>query len=133
MFVTAIIITYDSQPYYYYDGVYYLEATGGYTVVAPPTNITVKTVPDGTEKISLNDDVYYYFGGAFYVKTKDSYKVVEAPDGAVITNIPDGGKEVEIDGNKYVEFNKTYYQPLTQDGKNMYQVVTVDTSPSETE
>jgi hypothetical protein len=132
MFTAAVIITIESQPqpYYYYNGIYYVQATGGYTVVAAPTNITVNTLPEGMEKITLNSDEYYYFGGAFYVKTKDSYKVIEAPDGAIITNIPDGGEEVEIDGNKYVKYNNTYFQPLTQDGKNMYQVVAVsNTAP----
>ena len=129
--VTAVIVSVNSQPYYYDNGVYYMQSSGGYTVVNPPTNIVVNTLPEGVETIQLNEVTYYYFGGAFYAKTKDSYKVIPAPDGAVVTNIPEGGEEVEIEGNKYVFYNNTYFQPLSQNGKDMYQVVSMEEAPAE--
>jgi len=108
--------------------VYYVQSSGGYTVVYAPTNIVVVTLPEGMETIQLNDDSYYYFGGAFYVKENGKYRVIEAPDGAVITNIPEGGEEVEIGGNMYVVYNKTYYMPFSQNGKDLYQVVIMEDS-----
>lgn len=91
----------------------------------------VNTLPEGVEKIDLNDNTYYYFGGAFYIADKKSYKVVDAPSGAVVTNIPDGGSEKEIDDVKYVIYNHTYYQPLSQNGKDLYQVVIMDSDKTE--
>ena len=123
MAVTAIIVSVNNTPYYYDQGVYYTQSTGGYTVVNAPTNIVVNTLPEGVETIQLNDSTYYYFGGAFYIKENGKYKVIEAPDGAVVTNIPEGGEEVDIEGSKYVVYNTTYYLPFSQNGKDMYQVV----------
>ena len=123
MAVTAIIVSINSTPYYYDSGVYYTQSSGGYTVVNAPTNIVVNTLPDGVETIQLNDSTYYYFGGAFYVKENGKYKVIVAPDGAVVTNIPEGGEELEIEGKMYVVYHETYYLPMTQNGKDLYQVV----------
>ena len=127
MAVTAIVISYNNQPYYYDQGVYYVQANSGYTVVPPPVNITIVELPkEGVENIQLDDTVYYYFGVIFYTKSNTGFTVIEAPDGAVVTNIPEGGTEEEIEGNTYVVFNDTYFQPLTQDGKDVYQVVKME-------
>jgi hypothetical protein len=48
---------------------------------------------------------------------------VAAPAGAVITNLPDGATEKEVDGQKYMVYNDTYYQPISQDGSDAYEVV----------
>ena len=124
---TAIIISINNQRYHYHQGVYYVQGSGGYTVVDPPTNIVVNTLPEGFEKITLNGDEYYYFGGAFYVKEGSDYRVVDAPDGAVVTYIPEGAEEEMVDDEYFVIYNYTYYRPISQGGKNMYQVVVMET------
>lgn len=126
MYTTAVIVHYNSIPYYYDSGVYYVEASEGYETVEPPINITITSLPDGVEKIEYNDITYYYFGGTFYEKVSDGFKVIEAPDGAIVTNIPEGGEEVEIESVKYVVFNDIYFQPLSQDGADLYQVVLME-------
>nr|WP_255397272.1 DUF6515 family protein [Reichenbachiella sp. 5M10] len=65
----------------------------------------------------------HYYAGTFYTKSSDGFTVIVAPDGAIVQNIPDGGEEVEIEGQKYVKYNDTCFQSLTQEGKNVYQVV----------
>ncbi len=130
MATTAIIISLNNQPYYYDYGVYYVEADGGYNAVPPPTNIIVNTLPEGMETLKLNDDTFYYFGGAFYTKSGDDYQVIDAPDGAVIKNLPDGAEEQEISEQIYVVYHNTYYQPLLQDGENLYQVVSMEATDS---
>jgi hypothetical protein len=92
-------------------------------VVQAPVNITVVNIPSDFESVTINDDAYYYFGGTFYVKSDSGYTVVKAPDGAVVSKIPDGAEEIELEDKKYVVYNDVYYQPLVQDGVNVYQVV----------
>jgi hypothetical protein len=128
MAATAIIVSVNNASYHYDQGVYYTQSSGGYTVVNAPTNIVVNTLPKDMETIKLNDDTYYYFGGAFYIKENGKYKVIEAPDGAVVTNIPEGGEELEVEGEKYVVYNTTYYQPFSQNGKDLYQVVAMESA-----
>ena len=124
--VTAIIVSINNQRYHYDSGVYYTQSSGGYTVVNPPTNIVVNTLPEGAENITLDGASYLYFGGAFYVKENGKYRVIDAPDGAVITNIPEGAEEEEIGGENYVVYNYTYFKPFSQNGKDMYQVVAME-------
>jgi hypothetical protein len=131
--VTAVVVSIHDSHYHYDNGVYYTASSGGYTVVNPPTNIVVNTLPEGVEKITLNDVPYYYFGGAFYEASGDSYRVIDAPGGAVITNIPEGATEEDIEGTKYVVYNYTYFLPITQNGKDLYQVVTMEAYDPETD
>jgi hypothetical protein len=104
-------------------GVYYTQVSGGYNVVAPPVNIVIINLPSGFESIQFNGSTYYYYNGTFYAKTNNGYSVIKAPVGAVITNIPGGGKEEQVDGQNYVLLNNTYFLPIIQNGKNVYQVV----------
>ena len=46
--------------------------------------------------------------------------------GTVVENLPDGGEEVKIGDVTYVKIGETYYQPIVQDGQNMYEVVNVE-------
>ena len=59
----------------------------------------------------------------FYVKNKKGYQVIKAPVGAIVPAVPDGGKEQKIDGQTYMVYKDVYYQPIVQNGKNVYQVV----------
>jgi hypothetical protein len=45
--------------------------------------------------------------------------------GSVVSTLPEGGEEVKIGDVTYVKVGNTYYQPIQQDGKNMYEVVDV--------
>jgi len=127
MVTTAVIVSVSNQSYYYDQGVYYTQVSGGYTVVPAPVNIVVVELPDGVEMVPIDNTVtVYYFSGTFYTKTDDGYKVIVAPDGAIVTNIPEGGEEEEIGGQTYVVYNGVYFQPLSQDGKDVYQVVEME-------
>jgi hypothetical protein len=122
---TAVLVSLANQNYYYNQGIYYTQASGGYTVVAPPVNITVINLPQGLETIPYNGSTYYYFSGTFYSKSSNGYTVIKAPVGAVITNLPDGGKQEQVDGQNYVVYNNTYFLPIVQNGNNVYQVVEI--------
>ena len=126
MSATVVIVSYNSQPYYYDSGVYYVETFGGYTSVPPPANILVQELPEQVESVPADEFTYYYYGGVFYLKTDEGYQVIEAPDGAVVSKIPEGGEEVEVAGQKYVYYNNTYFQPSNQNGKEVYQVVVME-------
>ena len=74
----------------------------------------------------VGNDTYFYYGGVFYIYTGSGYQVVAAPIGAVVTQIPDGAVQQDIDGQTYLVYNNTYYQPITQDGQDAYEVVQVN-------
>jgi len=115
------------QQYYYDQGVYYIKEGEGYVVVQAPPGATVKVLPKETETVVINETTNnYYYGGTFYEKTGDEYKVVEPMAGSVVENLPEGGEEVKVGEVTYVKIGGTYYQPIKQDGKDMYEVVDVE-------
>jgi hypothetical protein len=52
--------------------------------------------------------------------------VVPPTAGAVVENLPEGGEEVRIGDVTYVKVGDVYYQPIEQDGEDMYEVVNVE-------
>jgi hypothetical protein len=127
MAATAIIVTVANQQYHYDQGVYYVSTNGGYTVVPAPVGATVTTLPPGYQTVVINETTNnYYYGGTYYEKGDKGYTVVPPTAGSVVENLPDGGKEVKIGEITYVKVGETYYQPIEQNGKNMYEVVDVE-------
>jgi hypothetical protein len=115
------------QDYYYDEGVFYLKVDGGYTVVAGPIGAVVPKLPKGYETAKLDDgSTNYYFAGTFYVKVDKGYKVVAPTAGTVVEHLPDGGEEVELGDIKYVKIGEIYFQPIQQDGKNVYEIASVE-------
>ena len=43
----------------------------------------------------------------------------------MVENLPEGGEEVTVGDQKYVKFGETYYQPIEEDGKSMWEIVEV--------
>lgn len=116
-----------ADEYWYDEGVFYLKGDGGYTVVSAPVGAIVKKIPTGFETITLEDKtVNYYYGGAFYEKNAKGYKVVPPTAGAVVEHLSEGGEEVKMGDVTYVKFGDTYYQPVQEGGKNMYEVADVE-------
>ena len=123
---TAIIVSINNQQYHYDQGVYYIQSNGGYTVVEAPVGATIKVLPENSETVVINQTTNnYYYGGTYYEKTDEGYTVVPPTAGTVIENLPEGGEEVKIGEITYVKLGDVYYQPIEQDGKNMYEVVEV--------
>ncbi len=122
----AIYFSLANQQYYYDQGVYYAPSGNGYSVVAPPIGAVVTYLPNGYQTIDMGDGVYYYYGGAFYLGQSNSYRVVPAPVGAVVTELPDGATQQVINGENYLLYNNTYYEPISQNGQDAYEVVQVN-------
>ena len=124
---TAIIVSVENQHYHYDQGVYYAQANGGYTVVQAPVGATITTLPPQSQTVVVNETTNnYYYGGTYYEKSDKGYTVVPPTAGTVVENLPDGGKEVKMGSQNYVKVGETYYQPIQQDGKNMYEVADVE-------
>lgn len=129
---TTIIVSVENQHYYYDQGVYYIKSDGGYTVVQAPVGATVTTLPEASQTVVVNETTNnYYYGGTYYEKTDKGYTVVPPTAGTVVENLPAGGEEVKIGDVTYVKVGDTYYQPIQQDGKNMYEVVNVEEDEGE--
>ena len=126
MAATAVIVSIHNQQYYYDRGVYYVESSGGYTVIEAPVGATVTVIPENSQTVIINETTNnYYYGGTFYEKTDEGYTVVPPTAGTVVESLPEGGEEIKIGDVTYVKVGEVYYQPIEQDGKNMYEVVEV--------
>ncbi len=126
---TAIIVTVANQQYHYDQGVYYAPSNGGYTVVQAPVGAVVTTIPSTAQTVAITGATTtnnYYYGGTFYEKSGGGYTVVPPTAGAIVTSLPEGGKETKVGDVTYVKYGDTYYQPIKQDGKDVYEVVKVD-------
>jgi hypothetical protein len=124
---TAIIVSVANQQYHYDQGVYYMPASGGYTVVSAPVGATITTLPTGSQTVVVNETTNnYYYGGTYYEKSGGGYTVVAPTAGSVVENLPEGGEEVRIGEVTYVKVGETYYQPIQQNGKSMYEVVQIE-------
>jgi Family of unknown function (DUF6515) len=124
---TAIIVAVESQQYHYDAGVFYASTNGGYTAVPAPVGAVVTTMPANTQTVVVNETTNnYYYGGTYYEKSDKGYTVVAPTAGTIVESLPEGGEEVTIGDQKYVKFGETYYQPIQQDGKSVYEVATVE-------
>jgi hypothetical protein len=124
---TAIIVSVNNQKYHYDNGVYYVQSGSGYTVVQAPVGATVTTLPPASQTVVINETTNnYYYGGTYYEKSEKGYTVVPPTAGTVVESLPEGGEEVKVGDQTYVKVGDTYYQPMQQDGKNMYEVVQIE-------
>lgn len=125
---TAIIVTVANQQYHYDQGIYYAPSNGGYTVVQAPVGAVVTTIPSTAQTVVVTGSTTnnYYYGGTFYEKSSKGYTVVPPTAGTIVASLPEGGKETKVGDVTYVKIGETYYQPIQQDGKDVYEVVKVD-------
>jgi Family of unknown function (DUF6515) len=113
--------------YWYDEGTYYIKSDGGYTVVAAPLGAKIKTLPSGYETITLEDNTKnYYYGGTFYEKSSTGYTVVAPIAGSVVEHVSEGAEEVKMGDITYLKMGETYYQPIQENGKDMYEVADVE-------
>ena len=109
-------------PYYYYDGVYYQPADGGYQEVYPPVGATVPEPPGGAIAIDAGGQTYYYAGGAFYLQQPDgTFAIAPTPIGVVVPELPPGAIQVAVKGTVAYQFNGIYYEPVFLNGITQYE------------
>jgi hypothetical protein len=86
----------DSDPYYYYGGVFYRPYNGGYEVTAPPIGATVPNLPSNAQSIIIDGVQYYEASGVYYQPDVDSsgrtVYIVVGRDGVLSTD--NGGGNV---------------------------------------
>jgi len=118
------------SPYYYADGVYYVQAGSQYTVVPAPVGATVEHPPAQVTNVYVNDENLGYSNGAYYKQEPPakeggdpSYKVVAPPVGATVETLPKDAKKTTIKGTEYYEYSGTYYQVFHSGSKVVYMVV----------
>jgi len=92
-------------------------------VVAPPIGAVVNYLPEGYETVYVGNDTFYYYAGTFYVSINPGFEVVQAPVGAVISQLPSGAVYQQINGEDILVYNNVYYQPISQNGYDAYEVV----------
>lgn len=61
--------------FYYYYGTYYVKAptNNEYITVAPPVGARVDALPDGYNKVYIEDKTYYEFESTYYKAVIDQY------------------------------------------------------------
>ncbi|MFC3880407.1 DUF6515 family protein [Algoriphagus namhaensis] len=125
--VTAVVVSVNNQDYHYDEGVFYVQDGDGYVVVEAPQGATVKVIPSDAKEVEVSPTVNnYYYGNTYYEKADGGYTVVPPPAGAVVDALPEGGEEVKIGDETYVKIGDTYYLPVQVDGKNMYEIASVE-------
>jgi hypothetical protein len=118
----AAVVGSGDASYYYDEGVWYLPDNDGYDVVSAPVGATIVALPAGATAVT--DDVYYY-GGVYYQRGSDGYTVVTPMAGTVVDNLPPGGEVVTLGDQTFVRFGDTYYQPISVDGQDKWEVVQI--------
>ncbi|QGY44631.1 hypothetical protein GM418_13445 [Maribellus comscasis] len=119
----AVVVHYQTRPYYYHSGVFYVSRSGAYVQVVPPVGIRVAVLPPKYVRVVVGPSVYFYATGVFYVKDVSSanYIVAKPPVGVVVATIPKEAAEVEFQGALCYEYNDVLYKPVPED--KSYQVV----------
>ena len=121
------MVSVNNQDYHYDEGVFYVQDGDGYVVVEAPQGATVKVIPSDAKEVEVSPTVNnYYYGNTYYEKADGGYTVVPPPAGAVVDALPEGGEEVKIGDETYVKIGDTYYLPVQVDGKNMYEIASVE-------
>ena len=125
---TAIIVSVNNQQYQYDQGVFYEESDGGYTAVEAPNGAVVSDIPKDAEQVTIEQNVTnnYYYGGTYYELSDGVYTVVPPTAGSLVETLPEGAEEVKMGDVTYVKYGETYYQPVSVDGKDMYEVVQIE-------
>ena len=62
----------DSNPYYYYGGVFYRPYNGGYQVTTPPLGAAVPSLPSNARSIMIDGVQYYEASGVYYQQSDDA-------------------------------------------------------------
>ncbi len=66
--------------YWFWSGVWYAPAAGGYVVVRPPNGIVVNALPDFRTVVLIGGITYLYLNGVYYrERTQGDYEVVPSP------------------------------------------------------
>lgn len=111
--------------YYYGNGTFYIDYSGGYIVVEGPIGYTVPSIPYNSLRLNYKGNTYYYFSGNFFVKnTDDYYQTVKPPIGIILPLMP-ANSIMTNDGNGNIvyQYGHTYYQPINRKGQLYYQVI----------
>jgi len=109
-------------PYFYWGGIYYQPAEGGYEEVYPPVGAQIPQPPEGSIEVYAGGQTYYYAGGAFYVQQPDGqFVIAPTPMGVVVPELPPGAVEVNFNGQVAYQFNGIYYRPVFVNGVTQYE------------
>ena len=118
------------SPYYYANGVYYVQSGSQYTVVPAPVGATVAHPPAQVTNVYVNDQDLGYSNGAYYEQQPPAkeggdptYKVVAPPIGATVQTLPKDAKKSTIGGIDYYVYAETYYQVFHSGSSVVYMVV----------
>lgn len=127
----AVVIRDAATPYYFNDGIYYVQRNTGFVVVRPAPGIRIRVLPVGYRTVVVRSHrPYYYYYGTFYTKVNnsDEYEVTAAPEGAIVNALPDGYEVKTIKDQEYYVLDDVYYAEVEaedmEDGVG-YQVVRI--------
>ena len=114
------VVVVSGTSYHYVDGVYYVQGSAGYTVVAPPVGAIVGALPPGSMPIIVGPTTYHYYNGTYYVQQGTTFVVVNAPIGITVTVLPVGATQIVVNGTVYYLFGGVHYRPEIQNGMTVY-------------
>ena len=100
------------------------EGDEGYVLMSAPVGYETDKLPDGAEKISVDDQTYFYVEWSFYQEEEDgNYVVVDPPSGAEVSAIPEEAIQYDEGENPLYQFDTIYFSKDTNDdGETIYRV-----------
>jgi len=141
--VGHVVVRLGDVTYYRYGHSYYRpywhEGRWVYVSVAPPTGVTVTSLPPTPDRVVINGQVYYRDGATFYVEKtsptaadtttidgvapQPQYAVTKAPVGAVVDQPPKDAISVQANGTNYFHADGIYYLPIQVGEATRYVIV----------
>jgi len=85
------VVYFGKERYYFFGGVWYRPARGGFIVVAPPVGIVVPVLPAMSTTVMVGAVPYYYANDVYYTAAPGGYVVVAPPPGEAIPGPPPAG------------------------------------------
>ena len=121
------VLEFNGQRYYYNQGNFFIFNGGRYLLVAPPTSLTLDTIPKDNTQLGEN---IFFSKGIFYKKVATGYEVIKEPLGAIIYELPAAVDVVTVGDKAYYNYLGVLYEKVLVQGEQAFEVVGVLTESS---
>ncbi len=118
----AEIVEVEGATYYWAEGTFYQQASGGYRVVEAPVGAEVSSIPEESMKQEEGDVALYQFDNTYFTKVAkegggEVYRVEPQPAEEELESMPADAPTFVADGETYYLVNYNLYVQYEEDGK----------------
>jgi len=118
----AEIVEVEGATYYWAEGTFYQQASGGYRVVEAPVGAEVSSIPEKSMKQEDGDVALYQFDNTYFTKVAkegggEVYRVEPQPAEEELDSMPADAPTFVADGETYYYVDYNLYVQYQEDGK----------------